>query len=252
MTDRIHSGPTAKRSAGWVAAPGSVGGDVDISAVGSLVADPARCRILLALADGRALPASRLAAEAGISPATASSHLGKLTAAGLLMAEASGRYRYYRLTGPDVGDLIEALERFAPAVPVRSLRQSQRARALREARTCYDHLAGRLSVELVLAMIKLGHLTDLDHALTESGNAFLDDFGVDVPVHRRLVRYHLDSSERQPHLTGALGRALLDRFVALDWIRRAEDSRAVLVTAAGRRGFEETFGLRVDMRRDAG
>src|ERR1700754_4488034 len=124
-------------------------GDTDIAEVGALVADPGRCRILLALDDGRALPASRLAAEAGVSPATASSHLGKLVAAAFLTVEARGRYRYYRLKGPAVGALIEALQQLAPFTPVRSLRQANRSQALRRARTCYDHLAGRLGVELM-------------------------------------------------------------------------------------------------------
>jgi DNA-binding transcriptional ArsR family regulator len=238
-----------------------VAGDIDIASVGALVADPARCRILLALSDGRALPAKRLAADAGVSAATASSHLARLTKAGLLTVEAHGRYRYYRLVGPEVGDLIEALERFAPAVPVRSLRQSHRVHALREARTCYDHLAGRLGVELMRAMIDRGHLVpgegagalatgeyvrDVDYSLTESGRALLDELGVRIPAHRWLVRHHIDSTEQRPHLSGALGRGLLERFVELGWVRRAEATRAVRVTATGRQGFAGTFGIHLE------
>src|ERR1700759_5517687 len=177
-------------------------GDSDIAAIGSLVADRARCRILLALGDGRALPASRLASEAGTSPATASSHLRKLTDAGLLTVETHGRHRYYRLAGPDVGRLIEALQQVAPASPVRSLRQDTRARALREARTCYDHIAGRLGVRLMATMLERGYLTggdgtydpertprdhragyghEVDYALTTAGQEFLDGFGVQIP-----------------------------------------------------------------------
>jgi len=115
---------------------GRAGGDADIAVVGSLFADPGRCAMLLALDDGRALPASRLAAEAGITPATASSHLGKLLAAGLLVVEQHGRHRYYALAGPHVGQLLELLIGLSPAQPVRSLRHNTRARALREARTC--------------------------------------------------------------------------------------------------------------------
>jgi DNA-binding transcriptional ArsR family regulator len=241
---------------GWTLPAGSSGGDVDIAVVGALVSDPARCRILLALGAGRALPASRLAADAGISAGTASSHLAKLTEAGLLTVEAHGRFRYYRLSGPDVSDLIEVLERFAPTLPVRSLRQSRQAYALREARLCYDHLAGRLSVELMRMMIKRGYLTlrecataDRDaprYALDPSGTAFFDEFGVRIGVRRILVRHHLDSSEQEPHLSGALGRGLLDRFVELDWIRRSEDSRAAVITPAGRRGLDEILGIQLD------
>lgn len=248
-------------------APLQAGGDTDIAAVGALVAEPARCRILLALDDGRTLPASRLAAEAGVSASTASSHLSKLTEAGLLAVEAHGRHRYYRLAGPEVARLIEALQQLAPVAPVRSLRQGTRAQALREARTCYDHLAGRLGVTLMSALIQRGHLTrgdgtfdptlaqqdkrigyghDVDYSLTESGDEFLADFGVHAPPGRRLVRYCIDWSEQRHHLAGALGRGLLDRLSELDWIRRADASRAVQITEAGHTGLRGTFGVQLD------
>ncbi len=240
-------------------------GDADIAAVGALMADRGRCQILLALGDGRALPASRLAAEAGVSPATASSHLGKLTRAGLLTVEAYGRHRYYRLAGPSVMRLIEALGQFAPAQPVRSLRQSTQARRLRDARTCYDHLAGRLGVELMATLIARGYLEggdgtfdpararedsrvgfghDLDYALTVTGDGFLRDFGVQVPPRRPSVRYCVDWSEQRHHLAGGLGSGLLGRLLELDWIRQSEATRAVEVTNSGRAGLRDTFGLR--------
>src|SRR6201996_1669315 len=233
-------------------------GDSDIAAIGALVADRGRCRILLALGDGRALPASRLADEAGVSPATASSHLRKLTEAGLLAVETHGRHRYYRLAGPDVGRLIEALQQLAPAAPVRSLRQDTKARAIREARTCYDHLAGRLGVTLMQTMIERGYLAggdgtydperrpddhQADYTLTAAGRAFLDEFGVHVPPRRRLIRYCVDWSEQHHHLSGALGRGLLDRLTELSWIRRSAGSRAIKVTEGGRAGLDQTFGI---------
>jgi biotin operon repressor len=218
--------------------------------------------VLLALDDGRALPASVLADEAGISRSTASSHLGKLTEAGLLAVEARGRHRYYRLAGPAVAELIEALQRLAPVAPVRSLRQGTRARALREARTCYDHVAGRLGVALMAALIDKGHLTggdgtydpaltdaragyghEIDYRLSPSGTDFLAEFGVRVPPHRRLMRYCVDWSEQRHHLAGGLGRGLLDRLQELDWIRRTEASRALLITGSGRDGLRATFGV---------
>jgi DNA-binding transcriptional ArsR family regulator len=240
-----------------------VGGDADLAAVGALVADRRRCQILLALNDGRALPASRLAAEAGVSAATTSAHLSKLTAAGLLTVEARGRHRYYRLAGPAVGELMESLQRLAPAAPVRSLRQGTRAAALRDARTCYDHVAGRLGVALMTALLDKGHLTggdgtydpgagsdvragyghDVDYALTPTGTAFLAEFGVRIPPNRRVIRYCVDWSEQRHHLSGALGRGLLDRLLELDWVRRAEANRALRITDAGRTGLGTTFGV---------
>lgn len=238
------------------------GGDANIAAVGALIADPGRSRILLALGDGRALPASRLAAEAGVTPATASSHLRKLTEGGLLSVESHGRYRYYRLAGAEVAELIETLERLSPTQPIRSLRDGTRARALRDARTCYDHVAGRLGVELMAAMIRAGHVTggdghhrpssgdpragfghELEYALTPAGEAFLQRFGAVIPPRRRRVRYCVDWTEQRHHLSGGVGRALRDRMLELAWIEPASSSRAVRVTPAGERGLREAFGL---------
>jgi DNA-binding transcriptional ArsR family regulator len=261
--DLVH--PSASRTASTDRGRRRVaGGDVDLAAVGALLADPGRCRILLALGDGRALPASQLAAEAGVTAATASSHLHKLAAAGLLAVEPHGRFRYYRLAGPDVGRLIEAVGSFAPAVPVRSLRSSMRAAALRDARTCYDHLAGRLGVALMSTFLRRGYISggdgtlsvdgtggdrlsapghDVDYALTPSGFRFLDEFGAVLPPRRRALGYCVDWTEQRHHLAGGAGRALLDRLLALDWIRRGATSRAIVVTEAGRRQFPEQLDV---------
>jgi DNA-binding transcriptional ArsR family regulator len=224
-----------------------------LARIGALVSDQARCRILLALGDGRALPASALAEEAGVTAATASSHLHKLTAGGLLAVEAAGRSRNYRLSGPDVGVLVEALERLAPPLPIRSLEQSQRARAHRDARVCYDHVAGRLGVGMMRSMVERGHLEAVDaaaesdagevrYAITVSGGTFLETLGVTVPPSRRPVRHHADSTEEGLHLSGPLGRALLARFVDLDWLRRQKKQR-LQITPDGVTGFDRQFGL---------
>jgi DNA-binding transcriptional ArsR family regulator len=242
-------------------------GDVDLAAIGRLLGDPGRCRMLLALDDGRALPASRLADEAGVTPATASGHLRQLVDAGLLSVESHGRHRYFRLAGPEVGRLLETLGAFAPSVPVRSLRQGTRAHQLRRGRTCYDHLAGRLGVALMASLLRAGHLTggdgtfdparadedvragyghDLDYRLTPSGDAFLDELGVVLTPRRKAVRYCVDWTEQRHHLSGGAGRGLRDRLVELDWIRSADATRAVVVTDAGRDGLRSAFGVEVD------
>lgn len=243
--------------------PGPSRGDVDIAAVGMLLADAGRCRILMALNDGRSLPASVLAHEAGVSPSTASSHLHKLTEAGLVTAEAQGRNRFYRLAGPDVGQLLETMTHLAPTQPIRSLRQGTRAQALRHARTCYDHLAGRLGVGLMRTMLQRGYLVsgdgtdltqplreyragyghDVDYQLTGDGQVFLTELGVTLPARRTTVRYCVDWSERSHHLAGAVGRGLADRLVELDWIRRDRATRAVRITDDGEIGLAHTFDL---------
>ncbi len=239
-------------------------GDADLSVVGALLADPGRCRMLLALDDGRALPASRLAAEAGVTAATASAHLHKLLVGGLLTVEQHGRHRYYRLSDDRVGQLLEILTQLAPARPLRSLREQSRARALREARTCYDHLAGRLGVAVMASMLGAGHLTggggthrpdqavhdqrtgygrDLDYQLTPGGHELLDRLGVQLPGRPRTVRYCVDWTEQRHHLAGALGAGLLTRFRQLGWIHASPHNRAVTVTDTGRHGLHSTFGL---------
>jgi DNA-binding transcriptional ArsR family regulator len=236
--------------------PPTAGGGRDLAAIGALVSDPARCRILLALGDGLALSASGLAAEAGVSPATASSHLRKLTDAGLLAVEIEGRRRNYRLAGPEVAALIEAVERLAPAAPVRSLRQSQQVRSWREARVCYDHVAGRLGVTIMHAMLEQRFLEPVDgaagtsaagvrYAATPDGTAFLEELGVDLPPGRRPVRYHSDSTEEGPHLSGVLGRALLARFVDLGWVRRQKRQR-LEITPDGVTGLDKALRVHLD------
>jgi DNA-binding transcriptional ArsR family regulator len=247
-----------------------MGGDADIAKVGALIADPARARILLALGDGRSLPATVLASEAGVAASTTSAHLGKLVAGGLLCVHRQGRHRYYRLSGPAVGEALEKLMTLAPEAPVRSLRQGTRANAVRSARTCYDHLAGMLGAGLMAAMLDRGlldggdgHFTPGDgsgdrlsapgrehrYELTERGRAELTSFGLDLDrlerLRRPLIRYCVDWSEQRHHLAGALGAAIAARTLELGWIRRARTGRAVHVTDAGRDGLRETFGLQL-------
>jgi DNA-binding transcriptional ArsR family regulator len=236
-------------------------GDADIARVGALVADPARARVLLALGDGRALPATVLAGEAGVAASTASAHLGKL------VVERHGRHRYFRIAGPEVADLIEALARLSPPAPVRSLRQRTQAQAVRFARTCYDHLAGVLGTELMSALLERELLTggdgvfepaaagadrlsspgfDLDYRLTAEGAQELREFGIDfdaLPRRRPLIRYCVDWSEQRHHLAGSLGAALAARMFELGWLSRARNSRAVHVSEDGREGLKLRFGV---------
>ncbi|GHJ28947.1 MULTISPECIES: ArsR/SmtB family transcription factor [Streptomyces] len=241
--------------------------DADIARAAAAIADPSRARVLQALVEGRALPASVLATEAGVSASTVSGHLAKLLDAGVVRVERHGRHRYYRLSGPAVAEAIEALARIAPPLPVTSLRQSTHAHALRRARTCYDHVAGALGVALMAALLERGILeggdghydpaaakgdrlsapgNDTTYRLTAPGRAELAAFGVDadgLPGRRPLIRYCVDWTEQRHHLAGALGAAVTDRLFELGWIRRGTRRRVVDLTDAGRTGLERTFGV---------
>jgi DNA-binding transcriptional ArsR family regulator len=248
-------------------------GDTNIAALGALLSDPGRCRVLLALGDGRALPASVLASEAGVAFSTASEHLGKLLDAQLLRVETHGRHRYYRLAGPHIARLLETLAQYAPTAPVRSLKEGTRAQAVRQARYCYDHLGGRLAVALMDSLLEReviiggdgrfdplqaredrlsapGH--DVDYRLTNQGAKWLCDFGVDVDAvragRRPLIRYCLDWSEQRHHLAGALGAAVAQVLFERGWLKAAPHSRAVLVTDLGDRALRAQLGLVLDGR----
>jgi DNA-binding transcriptional ArsR family regulator len=224
----------------------------DIAPVAALLADPARAAILTALLDGPALAAGELSRIAGVSAATTSSHLARLLDGGLVKVTQQGRHRYYRLAGHEVAEVIEMISQISPVRPVRSLRQSREAAALAEARTCYDHLAGRAGVALLDALLSARILAGDDaelpaaFAVTQAGEATLTRFGVDVPAIRRTRRLFagacIDWTQRRPHLSGALGAAITARLLQLGWIERGPSRRAIAVTPAGRDGLAGTFG----------
>lgn len=222
---------------------------VALAEIGAVLGDPARARMLTALLDGRALTAGELAFHGGIAAPTASAHLARMTALGLLGLEKQGRHRYYRLASERVARMLEGVQLVAAEGPRRHRPPGPQDAALRLARRCYDHVAGRLGVALAEGLAGAGHL-ELDGEggrVTAQGRAFLQDFGLDLEAlaggRRCFCRPCLDWSERRHHLAGALGSALASRFFALDWLRRQRDSRALLVTEAGAAGFARRFGL---------
>jgi DNA-binding transcriptional ArsR family regulator len=220
-----------------------------IAEVAGLVGDPARATMLTALMDGRAKTATELAQVAGVTASTTSGHLAKMVDTGLLVMSSQGRHRYFRIASPLVARMLEGIITVAAHPRSSHHRVSQANLLLREARTCYDHLAGRLGVALANAMVKKGviELDDEAGSVTDSGKNFLRDFGLPEEVRgatrRRYCRPCLDWSERRPHLAGALGSALLARTVDLGWIVRAREGRAVSVTPKGRRGLAQHFGV---------
>lgn len=226
-------------------------GDADIAAVASLMADEARATILLALSDGRSLPAGELGRVARVAPSTASWHLQKLVEGGLLEVESWSKHRYFRVAGPGIVSAIEALAPLAPDKPIRSLRQSRAARQIRFARVCYDHLAGELGVGFTRALVGQGILLDTEdgYEITEEGISLLREFGVDLSGRKGRIRFaprHVDWSERYHHFAGPLAKAATTRLFELGWISRVPQSRAVRLTKAGKTGLGEYFGLRAE------
>jgi len=224
--------------------------NIDMAAVGALIGDPARANILSALMDGRALTATELAYIAGVAPQTASGHLAKLADANLLALEKQGRHRYHRLASPLVGRMLEGVMAVAAVeLPQRRRRVSRVDEQMRTARTCYDHIAGRLGVGMADALVERGHvvLAEDGGEVTEPGVAFFSTFGAEPLIrrkpHRAFCRPCLDWSERRLHIAGAVGAALCRHSLELGWIERSRDRRALAITAKGRRGFAETFDI---------
>jgi DNA-binding transcriptional ArsR family regulator len=226
-------------------------GDVDVAAAAALIGEPARAALLLALTEAESVPARELAARAGIAPSTASGHLARLLEGRLVVAERTGRHRYFRLAGAEVAAAIEALSVIAPPRPVRSLRAAAVGEALRDARTCYDHLAGRLGVEVTAALERrrvLIHDEQLGYRLGPgAAGYFSSELAIDVDElgrgRRTLARPCLDWSERRRHLAGALGAALASTLLERRWVERRDGNRSLAVTPAGRAALEQTFGI---------
>jgi DNA-binding transcriptional ArsR family regulator len=218
----------------------------EISKVAALIGEPARAAMLVALLDGRALTAGELANLSGISPQTASSHLGKLLEGNLLALEAQGRHRYYRLAGVEVARALEALgvlsevaqnpNPFTPKVPLE----------LRFARSCYDHLAGKLGVLIAEGLRERGYLS-VEFVPTPMGCEWLKAMGIDASVSARRVfsKPCLDWSERKPPVGGVLGARLMARLLELGWVMRLPQGRSVRLTVEGRRGLERELGLKL-------
>ena len=226
--------------------------------IAALSGDPARANMLHALMDGQALTATMLARVAGVSPQTASGHLNKLIAGGLVNAKKQGRFRYHRLANPAVAQMLESIMQVAAQLDPGHSRfaPDPKDAAMRRARTCYDHFAGRPGVALAETLVTRGFVEIAQDAgvLTQAGADFLATVGVEVELKltrqttrsgRTLCRACFDWSEHQLHLGGAVGAAICAHSMTQGWTRRLAGTRALLITPKGERIFREKFGLRL-------
>jgi DNA-binding transcriptional ArsR family regulator len=215
-----------------------------------LLADRTRAAFCVALLDGRAWTSGELAAHAGIAPSTASEHLSRLIAGGLLVERRQGRHRYVQLADQRVAHLLEDLvSHVEPPEPAKTLRSTTASAALARGRTCYDHFAGRLGVAITDAMTSRGLLTQTDgFTVTEAGLHWLtSQLGADLATlrttKRPLGRPCLDWTERRTHLAGTAGAHLCRHFQAQGWVRRVGTTRAVRVTPTGETALHDLLGL---------
>jgi DNA-binding transcriptional ArsR family regulator len=225
--------------------------------VAALVGDTARATMLAALMGGESLTGSELAFLARVSRPTASEHLAKLVAARLLTVSKKRRFNYYRIASPLVAQMLESMIAVAAIeAPPRHQPRSPQQERLRFARTCYDHLAGRLGVALADALVAKGAviLDDDGGEVTDAGRRFLCEFGLDLSSKERSRRIFcrpcLDWSERRYHIAGLVGAEMCQRCLELGWVGRERDSRALRITPAGEMGFRATFGLSLEEREE--
>lgn len=225
--------------------------ETNMAFIASVVSQPSRAAIVTALLDGRYHPASECAIVAGVKPQTASHHLQKMVDAHILKKEKHGRHHYYCLLNYEVAEILETLLSLSTPSEVRSLKQSSLQKRLQAARTCYDHLAGELGVQMIDALVQIGALErkEADFNVTDKGEEFFSTFGISLSTchekRRSFSRVCLDWTERKHHLAGSLGQALLERLMDLEWLERVATSREMKVTPKGKEGFKEIFSIEI-------
>ncbi|MFF5794737.1 ArsR/SmtB family transcription factor [Paeniglutamicibacter sp. NPDC012692] len=221
----------------------------DFSQIGRALSAPARSAFINLLMDGSSRPAGELARSAGVSAATASEHLAVLVEAGLVQCQARGRQRFYSLANNSVAGALEQLGHLCPPIPVIGYRQSREARDIARARFCYDHLAGRLGVELLTSMVESLWITEEEYAVTEEGHQRLQSIGIDtnrLTGKRALTRPCPDWTERKTHLAGALGAALGSFFLDRGWVLQRSSGRGLDITPTGTTALGEIWNVRIE------
>lgn len=223
--------------------------------IGAALADPSRSRILCELMDGRAFTNKELAAAAGIAPQTATAHLKQLQACGLTRSLRSGRHIYHQLAGEEVATALEALAGLSPTDHIRRGRNGRDGDALK-ARSCYNHIAGRLGVLIAERLLATGVLVLRDGGLAAGPRyqSFCADAGLELPPRagQPVARFCLDWTERRHHISGRLATAILDAALDRGWVERVTGSRALYLTPEGQGGLARMIGLDPDALREFG
>lgn len=215
----------------------------------ALLCEPSRAKIVWSLLDGRAYTASELALVADSSASSVSNHLSKLLNGDIVKVDVQGRHRYYSFANAEVAYAVESLANLVNSKPTSKSLTRLAQNDIQYCRTCYDHLAGKLGVQITEKLIskKLLQLQDKTFVVTQKGKKFFEDFGLDLTKlkkqRRQFAKACLDWSERRYHISGSLGAALLDKMLELDWLRRKENSRAIILTSHGQRELKDKFEL---------
>lgn len=221
--------------------------EIQFIATASLLCEASRAKIVWNLLDGRAYTASELALVSDLSPTSVSNHLSKLLDGAIVKVDVQGRHRYYSFANPEVAYAVESLANLVPQKPMSKTDKPSPINDVKYCRTCYDHLAGKIGVLIADQFIlkKIIELQDKTFVVTKNGAKFFQDFGLNLPELQKKRRHYakpcLDWSERKYHLAGALGAALLEKMLQLDWLRKTKHSRAIVVTSLGQKGLQNTF-----------
>lgn len=219
--------------------------------IASLIGDPTRAIIMWTLLDGRAFTATELALAANTSPQNISMHLAKLVQAELLSVESQGRHKYYKFSNKDIAYAIEAMANLLPHTMDKSGLHKENNSAIRQCRTCYDHLAGKVGVALTESLLQQNIIIENESVfeVSEKGLQWFSELDIDIgelkKQRRSFLRPCLDWSERRHHIAGSLAAALLNKMLQNDWIRRTKNSRAIIITAKGQNEFYKQLKLNV-------
>ncbi|APH19726.1 winged helix-turn-helix transcriptional regulator [Clostridium botulinum] len=224
-------------------------GTPQISQLAEILADKSRATILMVMMDGEFHTVNELARAAGIKSHTASYHLTKLTELQWIVMEKHGRFHYYQISNKELAQMLESWLQISPLKPSRSLNQSIENQMLYFGRVCYDHLAGKIGVQITDWLLEKNYIvkSEAGWSLSIEGENFFESNGVNIELLKKEKRCYcrmcLDWSERKHHVAGSVGKALMDIFFNNQWIERTGDSRAIKLTTKGKEQLSKKWDI---------